>query len=189
MSDRKFVVMDKRWSLLLLSIILIFVFTACRERQALPEPTSSVYIPPTAAITNTPIPVVTQTEVAEPEATPAPSCTNLLSFLADLTIPDGTVVAPGDELDKQWQLQNDGTCNWDDAYTVRLIAGPDMGAIAEQALYPARSGTEFAVQMLFTAPEEPGAYRSAWQAYDPDGTEFGDPFFIDIVVVDATGEE
>jgi hypothetical protein len=173
-----------------MGVLLALLLSACREGRGLPEPTSSVYIPPTAAITNTPIPVVTQTEAPQPEITPTPACTNVLTFLSDLTIPDGSVFAPGEELDKQWQLQNDGSCNWDAAYTVQLIAGPDMGAAAEQGLYPARSGTAFAYQIIFTAPEDPGAYRSAWQAYDPARAAFGDPFFIDIVVVEAApGDE
>ena len=36
--------------------------------------------------------------------------------------------------------------------------------------------------ILFIAPEEPGTYRSAWQARDPQGNLFGDPIFIEIVV-------
>jgi hypothetical protein len=35
---------------------------------------------------------------------------------------------------------------------------------------------------VFKAPSEPGSYRSAWQAYNPQGEPFGDPFFIDFVV-------
>ncbi len=34
-----------------------------------------------------------------------------------------------------------------------------------------------------------GTYRSAWQAYDPDGLPFGDPFFIEIEVVDEPPSE
>jgi hypothetical protein len=36
--------------------------------------------------------------------------------------------------------------------------------------------------MLLTAPAEQGAYRSAWQAFDPQGQPFGDPIFVDILV-------
>jgi hypothetical protein len=46
--------------------------------------------------------------------------------------------------------------------------------------------------MVFIAPEEPGNFRSAWQAYDPQDNPYGDPFFIDIVVpetIDLTGGE
>lgn len=85
-------------------------------------------------------------------------------------------------MDKRWEVENTGNCNWDDHYRLRLIAGPDLGAQKEQALFPARSGSRAAIRILFKAPVEPGAYRSAWQAFDAQGEPFGDPFFIDIVV-------
>jgi hypothetical protein len=106
-------------------------------------------------------------------------------FLEDLTIPDGTQVAPGEPLDKRWRVQNGGTCNWDQTYGIQLIGGPELGAPNEQALYPARSGSEAVIRMLFTAPEEPGVYSSAWQAHDPNGNPFGDPFFIEVEVLES----
>lgn len=117
-----------------------------------------------------------------PEATPTPACTPDLAFLDDLTLPDGALVTPGLELDKRWQVENSGTCNWDVDYRLKLVAGPDMAAAPEQALYPARSGSQALVRILFVAPDEPGAYRSAWQAFDPRGEPFGDPIFIEILV-------
>ncbi|HEX7973851.1 MAG TPA: NBR1-Ig-like domain-containing protein [Anaerolineales bacterium] len=117
--------------------------------------------------------------------TPAP-CLNSLNYLEDLTLPDRTVVAPGQSLDKRWQVENTGSCNWDERYQLRLIAGPNLGAAAEQPLYPARSGMQAVLRILFTAPAEPGTYRSAWQAHDPQGRPFGDPFFIEVVVRAAT---
>lgn len=105
-----------------------------------------------------------------------------LIYLADLTVQDGTVVAPGATMDKRWQVQNTGTCNWGEGYTLRLIAGPDLGAEPEQALYPARAGSEASLRLVFTAPGEPGPYRSVWQAHNPEGQPFGDPIYIDIIV-------
>ena len=57
-----------------------------------------------------------------------------------------------------------------------------MNAVQEQMLIPARSGTNAMIRIVFQAPSEAGKYRSAWQAYNPDGHPFGDPIFIDIVV-------
>jgi hypothetical protein len=100
----------------------------------------------------------------------------------DLTVPDGTLASPGAQLDKRWKVQNSGTCNWDERYQLRLVSGPELGALAAQALYPARSGAEATFRILFTAPREPGVYQSAWQAYDSNGDPFGDLFFIYIEV-------
>ena len=121
-------------------------------------------------------------ESAHPTTTP--TCQDSLKFVADLTVPDGTIVARGAVIDKRWQVENNGTCNWDERYRLKEIAGPEMEAVPEQRLYPARSGSEVTIRIQFTAPEEAGTYRSAWQAYDPEDRPFGDPFFIEVVVLD-----
>lgn len=123
-----------------------------------------------------------QSMLITPIATAAPACTNNLTFLEDLTIPDGAQVSPGAVLNKQWQVRNSGTCNWDASYRLELLSGPALSAASPQALYPARSGTEAVIRLLFTAPAEGGVYQSAWQAVDPQGNQFGDPIYIQIVV-------
>jgi hypothetical protein len=142
--------------------------------------------PPPAQVTNSLEQLSTPTVLHQNDETPlptvTPACLDQLKYLEDLTIPDGMLVAPGEILDKRWRVANDGTCNWDQRYRMRLISGIEMGATPEQALYPARGGTEFIVRILFTAPLEMGQYRSAWQAYTPYDEPFGDPFYIEVVV-------
>ncbi|MGD2155693.1 MAG: NBR1-Ig-like domain-containing protein [Anaerolineales bacterium] len=167
--------------LILLSMLL--VLTACQGRES--EPTEDIYRPPTPVSSPAPLlqPTVKEdTPVVEFSPTGTPTCVHNLRFISDLSIPDGTIVSPGEKLDKRWQVENNGTCNWDQEYRVRLVAGPAMGVPTEQALYPALSGTQAIIRMIFTAPETAGTYRSAWQAYSPQGNPFGDPFFIEVVV-------
>jgi hypothetical protein len=140
---------------------------------------SAPFLPPTAAVQPTSSPPA---ETGVTAATSTITCQDQLKFIADLTIPDGTTVAPESTLDKRWEVENSGNCNWDEHYRVRLVAGPELSAQKEQTLYPARSGTHAVIRFIFKAPLEPGAYRSAWQAYNPSGEPFGDPFFIDIIV-------
>ncbi len=150
--------------------------SACSGKAGTP----TAYVPPTS-INNTP-PAITQAVPNLPGSKLAPACLDNLYYLEDLTIPDGSLVAPGSSLDKQWLVENSGTCNWDEHYRLRLVAGSALAAPSEQALYPARAGTQAVIRILFTAPAEPGTYRSAWQAYDPQGQPFGDPIFIEVVV-------
>ncbi len=169
--------------------LLAFSLAACGSRGAPTEGPDEFFRPPEAA--NAPTlfptkPIEADLAGGNPTQsllpTPAPVCINGLRYLEDLSIPDGTQVSVGQALDKRWQVENTGSCNWDERYRVELIAGSEMGAAAQQALYPARSGTQAVIRMLFTAPNEPGAYRSAWQAYTPSGEPFGDPFFIEVIV-------
>jgi hypothetical protein len=99
-----------------------------------------------------------------------------------VTIPDYTVVAPGSSLDKQWLVQNSGSCNWDNRYRLRLVSGDPLGVSPEQALYPARAGTQATLRILFTAPLEAGEYVSEWQTFDPNEIPFGESFVIKIIV-------
>jgi len=162
-------------------LVLLFLLAACAGRADLPyvPPTGFPVLPVTPTKTFTPGP-------AQPDLTPQPSatqsCTSGLIYLEDLSLSDGTVVSPGESLDKRWRVENSGTCNWDARYNLTLVSGPDLGASENQALYPARIGSQAELRIQFTAPQEPGTYRSAWQAHDPQGQPFGDEVYIEIVV-------
>jgi hypothetical protein len=134
------------------------------------QPTQEIVV-----IESTPLPTIF------PTTNPA-DCVNDLTFLEDLTIPDNMFTTFGLALDKQWLVENSGTCNWNSAYRLRNIGGADLGASEEIALYPARAGTQARIQILFTAPFTEGVYESAWQAIDANGNAFGDPIYIRIAV-------
>ena len=155
------------------------------------QPTPTLFIPPTAEVlpsavppanSATPAPTAVPTATLTPfVATPTP-CTNDLKFVQDVTVPDGTSVTPGERVDKQWLVTNAGTCNWDATYRLKLITGDAMGAPAEQSIYPARAGTQATLRIVFTAPQTAGNYSSAWQAFAPDGTAFGEALTMQINV-------
>ena len=123
----------------------------------------------------------TQVPTIIPTVNPV-ECFNDLNFVDDLTIPDNTATTFGLALDKQWLVENTGTCHWNSGYRLRNIGGASLGAPTEVALYPARAGTRATIQLLFTAPFTEGVYESGWQAVAPDGSTFGDPIYMRIVV-------
>jgi hypothetical protein len=162
-------------------ILLGLGLAACTGNEAQITP----FKPPTVVANITsPVLAISQPSptVQEIHPTATPVCADSLTFLEDITIPDGTQVNPGDLLDKRWLIKNSGSCNWDEHYRIKLISGPDLGVPIEQALYPARSGSEVSLRIVFSAPQEPGYYQSAWQAFSPKDVPFGDPFFIEIMV-------
>jgi hypothetical protein len=132
--------------------------------------------PQTVQIQSSPLPTI---EIPTVDQT---DCFNNLAFIEDITIPDNSYVTYGSTIDKQWRVENSGTCNWNSDYRLMHIGGAALGASEEVALYPARSNTQATLQIVFTAPFTDGVYESAWQAFGPDGLPFGDPIYIRILV-------
>lgn len=150
-------------------------------------PTESAALPltPAAAEASSPGPQSTAAPVGVPSPvvpTPTPPCTDGLTYVQDLTIPDGSNVPPGQPVDKQWQVKNSGTCNWDQRYRLKLVSGQAMGASPLLPLYPARAGTDAVLHVQFTAPQSAGLYECHWQAVGPDGQPFGDSVYMQIAV-------
>ncbi|MEN6571775.1 MAG: NBR1-Ig-like domain-containing protein [Anaerolineaceae bacterium] len=167
---------------LIVSLLLISIFaagcTGLRPSRQVPQETQAqAYVPPVRSDTATPVPTAgpsMPTQMAD--------CSNSLTYLSDLTVPDGTHFNPGNSIEKKWQVKNSGTCNWVDGYTLKMVGGDPLGAAESQALIPARNGTEAVIQIDFTAPQAAGEYDSSWQAHDPQGNPFGDKIFIKITV-------
>jgi len=159
-----------------------------------PAPTPTPFIPPTGQaplIEPNLIIIPTPSIPAQVQVIPLPTiiptidqsnCVSNLTFLEDITIPDNSFVPFGSPIDKQWLVENSGTCNWTSEYRLRHTGGAVLGALEEVALFPARSGTQVTLQITFTAPFDEGLYESAWQAFDPNGLAFGDPVYIRILV-------
>jgi len=174
---------------LLLSLILASACTPRATQTPFIPPTAQVpliepafIITPTQAIVqvqNTPLPTI----VIPTATVNAADCINNLTYISDITVPDGTSVAYGASIDKQWLVQNSGTCSWNAEYRLRHVGGAVLGAPEELALYPARSGTQATLQITFTAPFTDGDYESAWQAFDPAGIAFGDLVYMRINAV------
>ena len=140
------------------------------------------YVPPTLVAT------VVNTPTVRP-ITPMPTsdmnfdCTPYLSYVDDVTVPDGTVFVPGDAVVKTWAIRNDGDCTWNDKFSLRHIDGSLMGAENSRQELPAlQPNEEGEVTVVFTAPQTAGSYYSGWQAYDAQGNAFGDDIYIEIYV-------
>jgi hypothetical protein len=171
-------------------VLILLSFSACS-----PKSTPTPFRPPTVQP-----PLIEPTFIIQPtkqvvvvQSTPAPTitafptvnpqdCTNNLTFVDDITIHDNSFITYGATMDKQWLVQNNGTCNWDSSYRLKHIGGAEMSAPEEVMLYPARAGTQATLRVIFTAPYTDGFYESSWQAADPSGNVFGDLIYIRIAV-------
>lgn len=175
-------------------LLLALSLAGCKKQQAqiaAPTKRSAIFLPP---MQENPIqPIYVPTDLIETGGSPAsesfsaPDCQNDLRFVQDLTIPDGSKVAPGELLDKRWLVENRGTCNWGKGYQLLLIETNSDGVPSKQALYPARSGTQAVIRLVFYAPETVGVLRSAWRAIDPNGIAFGDVIYIEVTISKGNG--
>jgi hypothetical protein len=173
--------------LILIPFICVYLWScspASTPTPFVPPTAQSLLIEPTFIINPTQNVVVIQSTLL-PTIVPTTNpddCVSNLTFISDLTIPDNSFVTYGATIDKQWLVQNSGTCNWDANYRLRYIGGATLGAPEEIMLYPAKSGAQASIQILFTAPFTDGEYESAWQAFDTFGLAFGDPIYIRVNV-------
>jgi len=104
------------------------------------------------------------------------------AYLSDVTIDDGTEVAPGELFVKTWRLKNTGGCAWDDDYLLIFYSGDDMdGEGTEIGQYVASSDT-VDVSVTLAAPDTDGAYTGYWILADDSETIFGATFYVQIVV-------
>jgi Ig-like domain-containing protein len=111
------------------------------------------------------------------------------SFVMDVTIPDGTIVAPNTPLTKTWRLKNIGTCTWTTAYALQFVSGDQMSAPASVNLpSTVTPGQTVDVSVQLVAPATPGHFRGNWMLKNAAGATFGigstanSVFWVDINV-------
>jgi len=135
-------------------------------------------VPATPTATWTPV-IIVVTETPTPTPT---GCTLDAAFVADVTVPDGTVFSPGAQIDKIWRIHNSGSCPWESGYSWVFVSGDQMGAAASQAVPAIAAGANVDIGVTMYAPSTPGTYTGYWQMKSPAGEVFGQTGSVQIVV-------
>jgi hypothetical protein len=124
-----------------------------------------------------------------PTVTPIPAACNRAQFIADVTIPDGTVVNAGATFTKTWRLKNVGTCTWTTSYALIFDTGDQMGGPNSINLPGSVApGQTTDLTITLTAPNTAGEYRGYWKFRDNNGIPFGigisgaKSWWVDIIV-------
>lgn len=153
-----------------------------------------------AAFTPTPLPpTATDTATPEPEDTPTATAavvavvtnaegtqialTDSLTFIADVTVEDGTFMSPGQDFVKTWRVKNTGSVSWGAGYALVYAGYSDQMSgqfipLTEVVL----PGQEVEVSVQFKAPTKAGEYLSAWTMRNPQGVTFPQIIFVKIIV-------
>ena len=154
--------------LLIVTIVMILALSACSQQKT--EPTPEAVYQPTRSVATVPVP------------TRSATCSNQMTYVRDDTYNDGTVVTPGTTFLKEWEVINNGDCNWDDRYSLFFISGDQMNAPDSVTIPHIPVGAKGKVSVELTAPEEPGEYRSEWKLFDSNNRFFGESLVASITV-------
>jgi Ig-like domain from next to BRCA1 gene len=129
------------------------------------------------------------TQMPSPQASSSPTSSSIgpagdkAVFVADVTIPDGTVIAPKAAFTKTWKLQNAGTTTWSTSYTLEFISGQQMGTIVSVPLSQSVGpGAQIDISVQMVAPTNPGSYQSYWKMKNASGQFFNDSVYVLITV-------
>ena len=139
-----------------------------------------------------PSPTFTRPPASATPTIPTTAC-DKAQMIADINIPDGTVMAPGTNFTKTWRLKNIGTCTWTTSYQLVFFSGEQMGS-ASSANFTQNVlvGQTVDVSINLTAPNAPGSYRGYWMFKNASGALFGigpqanRPWWVDIRVSGST---
>ena len=147
--------------------------------QATIAPLTSPTAAPTTGATTAPSPASPTTAPAT-GATPAPgaACTNIANFVADVSVPDNTTVAPGESFTKTWRLRNTGTCTWGTGYTFAFVRGQAMTTATSIEVPSTAPNTTVDLSVPMTAPTTAGTNQGFWQLKTPSGTAFGPEVWV-----------
>jgi hypothetical protein len=146
-----------------------------------PMPTRTATSTPTS--TNAPISPPTSAPTDTPSPTP---CLPDATFVTDVTIPDDTAILAGETFQKVWRVRSSGCASWPDDTLWVFVSGDRMGAPLTVAVPDTLAGGTADIAVPMVAPDAPGTYRGSWRMQLPDGTNFGDQVYVQIVVPEPT---
>jgi Ig-like domain from next to BRCA1 gene len=166
--------------------LAVMTYQAQLTQTALAQPTS------TPAPTDTPIILVTFAEVTSSPvvatsttgSSQVTSCYGL-SYVKDVTIPDNTQLTPGQSFTKTWLVSNTGTCAWEAGFIFNVVSGEAMGGVSVTLNQQVEPGRQYEFSVPMVAPtNKTGELKGTWRLSDANGTFFGDGVYV---LVDVGG--
>jgi hypothetical protein len=107
------------------------------------------------------------------------------SFVADITVPDGSDIQANSTILKKWSIRNDGTLQW----PIGSLLMHNDGSVIPSELFtneckgvtvPSAKPNEIVeIGVHFTAPSTSGRHHGEWHLVQPDGvTKFGNDYAL-----------
>jgi hypothetical protein len=175
----------------LIQTLAVGTFQAGLTQTALVVPTT------TPLPTNTPLVLATNTPLGGGSALSSPTspsgggagaaaCYDL-AYVQDVTIPDGTVVTPGQSFTKTWLVQNSGSCDWEPGFIFNVVGGDPMSGASVTLNQIVQPGRQYELSVPMVAPtDKTGELKGTWRLSDANGNFFGDGVYVLVDVGNAT---
>lgn len=107
-------------------------------------------------------------------------------FIEDVSVLDGSIMAPSSPFIKIWRMRNNGNIVWPKGTKLVWIGGDRLCDACSVDLQITSDGLavnqELDVAVVFTASELPGKYISYWRMASPSGQNFGQRVWVLIQV-------
>lgn len=185
------------------SIAQLATIQATQSSTIAPNPTN-INQPPTAVVVTVPAntavpPTAVPPTAVPPTATPIPPTPTpkpclQITYVNDLSIPDGTKLNAGSAFTKAWRLQNSGSCKWDTGFDIVFVNGNQLGANTVYDLpYEVGPGQTIDISINMIAPSVNGKYSSDWMLKSSNGVTFGTgsdskgPFWVRMESINGQG--
>jgi hypothetical protein len=98
---------------------------------------------------------------------------NRATFIADVTVPDGSNFSAGSTFTKTWRFRNDGSCKWTTGYTLIFDHGYSLGGSPVSMPSEVAPGGIVDLSVNLTAPSDNGVYQGFWMLQDTSSSRFG----------------
>lgn len=169
---------------------VVAIYTAAAQTIEANAANFTATTKPSETITTTPTVTPTITPTSPETLTPTKSavqnyCDNAL-FVSDVSIPDNTVMNPGQAFDKTWAFQNTGTCAWSESYSIVYVSGDMMNGAARTINQVVVAQQQANITVKLTAPVTPGTYTGYWRLANSKGELFGNIVSV-VIKVGAAG--
>jgi len=150
-------------------------------RIALLTPSATLPPPPAATLPTDPTLALPP---GQPDQAPVPaSLPDNATWIADVTVPDGTAFGKNQSFTKTWKIMNTGTTTWDSSYKLVYADGPILGEVLIVSIInPVMPNDQIELSVPMKSPSELGTVVNHWRMMNGKGQFFGDDLYVQIVV-------
>ncbi len=129
--------------------------------------------------TDTPIPTFTPTPIPTPDltATAIAACVFDSQVVTDTPILP-SVLMPGQQFVKRWEIENTGTCPWPENIALVFDSGDELEVVDVSVIGSLAPEGSAEIEITLQAPQDFGSYTSKWRLQDGAGNPIGEELEI-----------